>query len=203
VGQGHYELPAEVAAVLEGQPRPLRVVDLGANIGVFGAHILRLYPDAEIIAFEPHPANVEVLRRCIQANRGGQGWQLVAACAGVEDGTVELSVDDEFTTARVDSSAPSTIAVPAVDVFPFLADLDFLKIDIEGSEWHLLEDARFRLVPARVVALEYHDFRCPEPDPRSLAQRRLEEAGYETAEASFEAPPGNGMLWGWRPSLPQ
>jgi FkbM family methyltransferase len=198
-GAGHYELPSPVAEVLEAVRRPRRVVDLGANIGIFGAYIRRFYPDAEITAFEPNPANVDVLRRSIAANRGGAGWRLVAACADVRDRTVPLWIGGEFTTSRIgDASSGETVPVSAVDVFPFLKEVDLLKIDIEGAEWPILLDERFRSVGAAVVALEYHEHGCPDPDPGSFARRLLEEAGYTTLETGFEAGPGNGMLWGWK-----
>ncbi|MDQ4019688.1 MAG: hypothetical protein M3188_07645, partial [Actinomycetota bacterium] len=38
--QGEYELAAPVEATLAARRMPLRVVDLGANIGLFGAYIL-------------------------------------------------------------------------------------------------------------------------------------------------------------------
>ena len=45
---------------------------------------------------------------------------------------------------------------PRVDVFPYLAAADLVKIDIEGSEWEILADARFAGIAARVLVLEYH-----------------------------------------------
>ena len=193
---GHYDLPPPVAEALRSVPRPLRVVDLGANIGLFGAYIKSLFPDAVITAFEPHPENAGVLRRSIEANGGEEDWRLIEACADVRDGSVPFSVD-EFTTSRIESTATATM-VPAVDVFPFLEDVDLLNIDIEGAEWRLLADPRFASVAARAIGLEYHPHRCPDPDPGALARRLLAEAGYRTLETDFELPPGHGMLWGWR-----
>ncbi len=198
VDAGHYEPPAQVAALLRSRPRPLRVVDLGANIGLFGAELRRLYSDAEIVAFEPHPANVDVLARTIEANGGGKGWRLVAACADVRDGTVPFWTGGEFTTSRMEAESAETTPVPAVDVFPFLGGVDLLKIDIEGAEWKILDDPRFPALSVPVVALEYHAHDCPAPDPGSYARRRLEDAGYKTVDADLAAAPGHGMLWAWR-----
>ena len=198
VGRGHYQLPDALVEELVRIERPLRVADLGANIGLFGAYVRRQFPDATIVAVEPHPANVEVLKRTIDANGNGKDWQLVAACADVHDGTVSFS-GREFTTARVESGAKS-MSLPAVDIFRFIDGVDFLKVDIEGAEWTILADPRFRSVRAAVVALEYHAFQCPESDPRTLARRLLSEAGYASSDADFHATPGHGMLWGWRSS---
>jgi hypothetical protein len=90
--------------------------------------------------------------------------------------------------------------VPALDVFPFLEDVDLLKIDIEGAEWPILADPRFGAGVAKTLALEYHPYGSPEPDARALALRLLREAGYETKVSDFRLPPGHGMLWAWRPA---
>jgi FkbM family methyltransferase len=197
VGSGHYEPPQQVTRLLD-EAGPLQVVDLGANIGVFGAFILRRYGGSTITAIEPHPANVAVLLRVVEANACRADWRVIEACAGTEDGTASLAIDGEFTTARIDSAARKSVTVSTLDVFPLLEKVDLLKIDIEGSEWGLLDDPRFASVPARAVALEYHPYQCPSEDARALARQRLEEAGYETADADFDAPLGAGMLWAWR-----
>jgi FkbM family methyltransferase len=195
---GHYEPPPNVAAILDAAGPELRVVDLGANIGMFGAYIRGCYPQAAIVAFEPHPANVEVLKRTAAANDGD--WRVMAACADVGEGTVPFWIGGEFTTSRIEAGSSDTIDVPAVDVFPYLAQGDLLKIDIEGAEWKILDDPRFASLDAPVVALEYHAYACPGPDPRAYARNRLEEVGYAVADAELAAEPGHGMLWAWRSS---
>jgi FkbM family methyltransferase len=196
---GHYDAPPQVLGALQASEKPLRVVDLGANIGLFGAFIRRGFPTARIVAFEPHPANAAVLRRSIEANGGGDGWRLVQACAQTADGEATLGLHD-FTTSRIEANPARELVVPALDVFPFLEDVDLLKIDIEGAEWPILTDPRFGAGVARTLALEYHSFGSPEPDAGALALRLLREAGYETAVSDYDFPPGQGMLWAWRPA---
>lgn len=196
--RGHYRLPGVPATLLDSVARPLNVVDFGANIGLFGAQLLERFPDARIVAFEPDPGNVETLRRMIAANRRDENWELVAACAAPEDGTLPFTVGG-FANSRVEAlSGDRTARIRAVEVFPYLRDVDLLKIDIEGSEWPIVTDPRFREVSARVVALEYHPHLCPAEDPRALAISILEQAGYETEDGELEALPGHGMVWAWR-----
>jgi FkbM family methyltransferase len=195
---GHYDAPPQVLDALQASESPLRVVDLGANIGLFGAFIRRRFPTARIVAFEPDPANAAVLRRSIEANGGDDAWHLVQACAQTVDGEVPFAVD-EFTSSRIEANSARGIVVPALDVFPFLEDVDLLKIDIEGAEWPILADPRFGAGVAKTLALEYHPYGSPEPDARVLALRLLWEAGYETKVSDFRLPPGHGMLWAWRP----
>jgi len=193
--QRHYAAPAPVEEFLQQAEPPLRVVDLGANIGLFGALVRREYPGSRVVAFEPDPANAAVHRRSIEAN--GDGWTLLEACAATEDGTVPFAAD-AFTASHIESLANEHELVAALDVFPFLDDVDLLKIDIEGSEWAILSDVRFTSDVAKAIALEYHPHGCPAEDAQEHALALLRQAGYETAVSSFPLPPGHGVLWGWR-----
>lgn len=44
---------------------PIRILDIGANIGIMSCHLGRRFPEAEIIAFEPIPDNFRVLERIL------------------------------------------------------------------------------------------------------------------------------------------
>jgi methyltransferase FkbM-like protein len=138
-----------------------------------------------------------VHRRSIEANGDGDRWTLLEACAATEDGTVPFAAD-AFTASHVESLAKGHGLVAALDVFPFLDDVDLLKIDIEGSEWAILSDVRFTSDVAKAIALEYHPHGCPAEDAQEHALALLRQAGYETAVSSFPLPPGHGVLWGWR-----
>ena len=194
---GHYDLPRPVEETLKSTPEAVRIVDLGANVGLFGAFALGVFPDAQIVGFEPEPSNADVHRRTIGAGGADGRWALVEAAAAKADGTVSFSADG-FTTGHV---GEGELTVPALDVFRYLDDVDLLKIDVEGAEWELLADPRFAGVPAGAVALEYHPRGCPSGDPRSLAHELLRDCGYETADhdsASFAGLEGQGMVWAWK-----
>jgi hypothetical protein len=90
------------------------------------------------------------------------------------------------------------IDVPVVDVLPELADADFVKIDIEGAEWPILADLRFRELRAGVVVLEYHDEGCPEPDAGAAAEQALARASYTVLHAQRKPAFGAGIIWGFR-----
>jgi FkbM family methyltransferase len=193
---GLYQPPRAVADVLDSLPRPLRVVDLGANIGLYGALLRTREPDASILSFEPDPANLILLRACVQMNAALGDWQLVPACAAARDGAVRFSaLGDPGSRVTDEPAAPGVLRVEGRDVFPFLQGVDLLKVDIEGSEWELLADERFG--EPRVVVLEYHPFGCPEGDPHVEAARLLARAGYDL-EPVYRASDGSGMLWAWK-----
>ncbi len=196
--QREYEFPPAVERALEAAGASLAVADLGANIGLFGAWLLSRFPEARIVAFEPDPGNAAVHARTVEANGRAASWRLVEAFATTAPGSVHFR-PGAFATSAAAGEAEEGIAVQAVDVFPYLAEVDFLKIDVEGGEWQLLADPRFGQLRARAVALEYHRDRCPESDARRAAERALSGARYEIAHVHEKARFGAGLLWGWRP----
>jgi FkbM family methyltransferase len=181
---------------LASTPEPLRVVDLGANIGLFGAWLLGRFPAVRIIGFEADPGNAAIHRLTIEENGLGERWRLVEAFAGTRAGTTRF-VSGLFGVSRVSEGAEG-IVVPVVDVLPDLRDADLVKMDIEGAEWPILADPRFRELRGRAVVLEYHAWGCPADDPRALAEEALGAAGYQLMHVAEKPAFGAGVLWGWR-----
>ena len=194
-----YEPPAALGRLFESNGARLRVADLGANVGMFSAWLLARQASVEVVAFEPDPANAAVLEECVRANgRDGQ-WTVIRACAATQDGELPF-VAGELAASHVagaDESGPVT-RLPAVDVFPYLENVDFVKIDIEGGEWAILADERMRTLPARGLVVEYHPHLCPASDPRECAETLLTRAGWKVTHVNFDMPPGHGVLWARR-----
>jgi FkbM family methyltransferase len=190
--QKEYDLPGEVKNILSLH-RPLRVLDLGANIGLFGAWILGLFRDVEITSVEADPDNARVLAATISANRGTT-WKLIEAAASTRAGTVQF-VSEGRTTSHLARAGESGIEVPTVDVFELAGDADLLKIDIEGGEWELLDDPRFPSMRPAVLVLEYHQEGCPAADPRIAAEERLRRSGLQIASVRIHAEHGTGLIW--------
>jgi len=188
-----YEPPREVERVL---PMPLRALDGGANIGMFGVWLLGRYPVSELLSFEPDVRNAQLLRRTIEANDAQRTWRMMEAAVGTAPGTVGFAGSDFATSHVVDN--PDAPRVPAVDFFEHARNADLVKLDIEGSEWEILSDPRMADLPARAVVLEYHPERFGRGDTHDAARALLERAGFTTMPI-FKAPTGVGMVWAWRP----
>jgi len=190
-----YDPPPAAAEALHGRAtmgRPLRVLDLGANVGLFAIYVLSHYPGAEVTSYEPEPDNLRVLARC--AARNVANWDIVQACALTSPGTVRIT-PGRFGHACVSDYG---VEVAGVDVLPILAGYDFVKLDTEGSEWPILQDERWpdATRDVAVLALEWHKRGCSSKDPHAAALASVEAAGFDTASS----PPGwdHGMIWGWR-----
>lgn len=193
-----YEPPDAVVSALQELGRPPRVLDLGANIGLFSAYGSGRWPGARTTAVEPDPESVRLLRSWAALNRSRGEVDIVEGAAAASGGTIGFvaGLAAESHRAHPDERAMSVV-VRAVDVFEHIGGADLVKIDIEGGEWELLGDARLATGGAQALVLEHHGRHCPTRDPRATATQLLIAAGYEV-HARGPAVAGLGMLWAWR-----
>lgn len=183
---GVYDLPSAWGDMMPAK----KIVDLGGNVGMFGLYAAIHWPAAKLVAFEPDPANAAKYRRMIADN--SIACEFVEKCAGAADGTVTFAVGKQAHSHITDDG--SGIKLPVVDVFPYLANVDILKVDIEGGEWPILLDKRFESNTSKLLYLEYHRHMCPVADFRGLAVKTLESAGYEIHHIFYNERLGAGVL---------
>jgi FkbM family methyltransferase len=166
---GHYE--PHVMQVLSDLVHPTDVcIDIGANVGVLTLLLARLAPDGHVYAFEPGDTSFGYLSRNIADAHAGN---VDAAQLGVYDttGTLTLQVSPGhpggayISQTDVHERASESIPVTRLDDWVDdhdLAQVDVIKLDIEGAELRVLEGAsktleRFRpvlVVECNPVALE-------------------------------------------------
>jgi FkbM family methyltransferase len=189
-----YEPPAVLAQRLSG---PLRILDLGGNIGLFGAFALARFDVRELRSFEPDPANAALLARTIAVNDLAGVWRLHPTAVAASEGELRFAAV-AGPDSRAAEAAEAAIAVPAVDLFGLDHGVDLLKIDIEGGEWALLGDPRLGGLRAGMIVIEWHWRFAPGPDPHGAAIAALRDAGYEVVADEPEPATGIGLLWAAR-----
>lgn len=194
-----YEPSQAAAARLDALGHPPKVLDLGANVGMFTVWAASRWPGAKVLAAEPVPRNVDLLRRNLRLQEN-PGLDVLEAAVTTSDGTVRFG-DGDFTNGRiVEGGSSDALEVQARDVFPLIEGVDLLKLDIEGGEWPILADPRFRTQTAPVVMLEHHPMGAPaDVSPEDAARDALEAAGY-VVERTVTEFPGAGIVWGVRPN---
>jgi FkbM family methyltransferase len=170
------------------------ILDCGANVGLASIWLRRAYPQARITAFEADPQVYAVLQRNLQRN-GMSGITVRHAAIWRETGTIPFRCEgsDAGAIDRVGAATEGAVReVPCVRLRDVLAEtgtVDFMKMDIEGAELDVLEDAAELLRSVRAMQVEIHDF---DPARRMLPRclTLLEHAGFEYALGDF-----SGAVW--------
>lgn len=139
------------------------LVDCGANVGLFTAYALKAGA-TRVIAFEPSPANAACFRHNLAREIADGRVVLIEKGLLDRDGRVGF-----FTPARdplahaVVEGGETSIEVTTLDAALAglgMKEIDFVKIDIEGSELRALEGAQnvLRNIRPRIaVATEHTD----------------------------------------------
>lgn len=152
----------------------MHVADVGANFGYYSLLMSDLIgPTGRLIAVEPNPPVVEMLRRTLDLNGFAGRSTVVAAAAGSNEGEGRLFVpvgepkNAMLVGAGAEHDDAALVAVPICSLDALLGDcprVDFLKIDAEGAEEDIVVGlgqtiARWR---PRIV-LEFNPGRCRDP----------------------------------------
>lgn len=133
------------------------IIDGGANVGAATIWWLSRWPKARVIAFEPDPEICEILRD----NTHHLGRVELHQCA-LAAGGAPLFWAEGTDAGRLESNpklAPTLVSVPTLPLSVILRDLrrvDLLKLDIEGAETEVLEEAEAQLSKVERIFVEYH-----------------------------------------------
>jgi len=153
VKRGCYEKPALGFGVRSGETW----LDIGANIGVFAVYAEKL-KGAKVCAFEPVVGNAQLARDNFALNRCKSALDMRFVSAAGCSSKARVFVN-ETTPARCSAFSgkgiPLTVNTVSIDEIIRQYRPDGLKIDIEGSEFDIL-DRRFPIDGIRAIALEYH-----------------------------------------------
>jgi FkbM family methyltransferase len=167
------------------------LVDLGANVGKFATEFLAVYPSARLVLVEADPYLTDILQRtfatCPQVRlfRGLVGAESVAStrfflCKVPEGNSVFSYFSDSWAPGESREIQVEMISLPALIELDGCEQVDLLKVDIEGSEWDVLEgltEREARLI--RQISVEFHDFMDPRLRPRTeRCIARLQKLGY-------------------------
>ena len=192
--RGEYEPPGALADRLT-DAKVHRILDIGANVGMFSAWATGRWPDARITAFEPSHESIPAYLTWAAT---GTHATLVEAGAGPADGTMEFRAGlGGGSREVVAADEGGVVVVPVVDVFPHLTTCDFVKIDIEGGEWAILADPRLADLHDLTLVMEYHRNRAPMLPAEDAARTLLEQAGF-TVGFPTRNHWGHGTLWAWK-----
>jgi FkbM family methyltransferase len=171
------------------------IVDLGGNVGYATVFLGRMFPEASIDVFEPHPAHVGALRENIVLNEMRQRVSVHPFAAGASCRSFYLT-DADTCSSLVSNSGNGSIPVEVIDWLAFAESrkIDMLKMDIEGAEYEILFDPRFEKLRIPVICVEWH-VRAGEQRPS--VPERLRSIGYRVTEGAERTIPNlrYAMVW--------
>lgn len=130
------------------------VVDLGANMGNFTNLALACGPNVRVVAVEPSAGLNEAFRASVGLNRGhAERVKLIRAFVGRRSEKIVSAIQSD----RNYADAPWISESQLIEIGK-LSKIDFLKCDIEGGEFGLLDRNSKLLAMARSLAIEIHAF---------------------------------------------
>jgi FkbM family methyltransferase len=157
------------------------VVDAGANHGLASLYLSTFFPDAEFVCFEPSLETFQVLQQNLNANR--LRHRAVRKALTDHDGvarfdlgksSMERSMAAEGTNAT--EEVPCAALKDELDRLD-IAQIDFLKIDVEGEEVRLLDGLGDAIGDVREIVGEVHSAQLAEG-----VRARLTGAGFSVSE---------------------
>lgn len=166
------------------------IFDIGSNIGLAAIRLSHAFPRARIFAVEPAPDNFRLLKLNVAAN----AIPAVLLPTGVWHKAARLYFDRSFRDGQdwsialteVPTGDPSAY-VDALSINDITAQhgvttIDLLKIDIEGGERYIFNEAREGLeflAITRVIAIEVHNEFKIEDRIKAI----LQEAGFRISHS--------------------
>lgn len=143
------------------------IFDCGANIGFATIFFKWLYPESEIYAFEPDKKTFELLKYNIEYNNL-KNVHLFNVALSRENGTLDFFIDCNnpgslIMSTKKERISTNKILVNCISLSSFMTQnkitkIDFVKMDIEGSEKEVVDDldTNETLLIIDKLIIEYH-----------------------------------------------
>lgn len=174
------------------------IIDAGANIGSFSIFAAAEAPNSKILAFEPFPKTVALLRENIRRNGLEDRVKIIPVALGPKDGDVYMDSNPDLpsqSNGTVESGLKDGIKVPMKTLKSIyqtekITQVDYFKMDIEGGEHpffsHLTTE---EFAPVRKFSLEYH----PNGSFDTI-EHKLQSLGLKTIK-NFRFHKDSGVAW--------
>lgn len=163
------------------EPRP-RVIDGGSYVGMSVLRTKALHPDARVTAFEPEPNIRAILEHNIAANEL-TGVEVVPKALGSEEGTARFAADGAD-GGHVDEAGG--VEIETTTLSSYLSEpVHFLKLNIEGQELPVLQEAYDTLANVEQMTIEYHGW-PHQPQRLGALLTLLDEAGFRYLVNHFD-----------------
>jgi FkbM family methyltransferase len=150
--------------------------DIGANMGYYTATLARNFET--IVAFEPHPQNLRMLKSTIAA---GKLHNVITRNEAVSD--VDGMAILHFQRKRGEHSIMKTEGVQQLAVRTMKLDsivkqpVDLVKVDVEGAEWKVIRGGESSMRAGKILRWEIE---VDNPNTKKEIEDYLKEKKYAT-----------------------
>ena len=162
------------------------IIDCGSNFGQSVIYFKMLYPEAKITCFEPDDHTFSFLKHNIESN-GIKGVEMHKKAVASHDGVIDFyNIDDNqgslvmsIIKERVPSGKKNIVEATRLSNY-IDGPINFLKMDIEGSEMSVLNELKKsgKLQYVRQMVIEYHHHIVEHEDIGSTILTLIEDAGF-------------------------
>lgn len=137
------------------------ILDLGSNIGLTIAHLKQVYPSMTIYGYEMNTNNYLLAKRNTNTYKN---VQLNNQAIWIDNTTVAYSANSDFDAYSINHKTNNNdrIEIEATSILNIiekyqLNEIDYVKMDIEGAEKHILKQKDIRwLQYVKSINLELH-----------------------------------------------
>jgi FkbM family methyltransferase len=136
------------------------VYDIGAHVGFYTllASVL-VGKNGKVYAFEPNPRNLNYLKKHLSINKV-TNVEVVECAVSDKDGQCSFDIDKRHDLGHISETGSFIVKTHSLDSLVFSNQIlppDFIKIDVEGAEFQVLNGARRILKEfAPVLIMDIH-----------------------------------------------
>ncbi len=186
-------------------PRNITIATAGASWGTYVIEMSRLWPESTIHAFEPNPRVYDGLNQNLQMANLSNTVKTYNFALGAKNEMADFYVDARNTSyasslfhpLKVDGFLEKPIQVPVLTLDTWseinqVSQVDFLFLDMQGAEGHMLQASPNILKTVKVIELEF--FTSPVYEGTMLLDEIkpfLENLGFKTL---YLEPETNGEI---------
>ena len=155
------------------------IIDCGANLGMSIIYFKELYPKANITAFEADDYIFSFLKKNMQSFRYEDVEIVNKAVWNKEEELTFFAEGGAGGRLELLGKEKNIKNVKTIRLKNWLKNkkVDFLKMDVEGAEFEVIEDCRDELKNVETIFIEYHSFSAKKQNLHILLSI-LHEAGF-------------------------
>lgn len=168
----------EVYAFKSNKKEPL-IVDCGSNIGLSIIFFKKLFPDAYLMGFEPDNEIFDALKKNLSIFNFSN-VDIFQKAVWIDETPLLFKKSGSLGGHLTKQTDENTIEIQTVRLRSIIENkkIDFLKIDVEGAEYEIINDCRDVLINVDNIFVEYHSFHN---EPQMLGELIifLKDAGFK------------------------